>query len=83
MTRKTAIGWPSVAVASATQRVGTPSSSTIVACPWPSAIAALTAPLRSTKKVSSASTTVSPFTVRVMGCDVVPRRKVRTPLAAT
>ena len=83
MTRKTTIGWPSVAVVSATERVGMASSSTIVACPWPSAIAALTASLRFTKKVSSGSTTVSPFTVRVMGCDVVPGRKVRTPFAAT
>ncbi|MCY1524799.1 hypothetical protein D9M68_597500 [compost metagenome] len=56
------------------------SSLVIVPTPWLSAMVALTAPLRLTKKVSLASGTVSPTTGTVMVCVVVPGVKVSVPL---
>jgi len=54
----------------------------IVPRPWLSLIVALTAPLRSTVKVSSASCFVSPYTVTSTVLDVSPGRKLSVPEVA-
>ena len=56
------------------------SSLVMVPTPWLSAMVALTAPLRLTKKVSFASGTVSPITGTVIVCVVAPGVKVSVPL---
>ena len=58
---------------------GTWSSFVIVPTPWLSAIEALTAPLRSTVKVSPVSCFVSPFTVTSTFLVVSPGRKLSVP----
>src|ERR1044071_7169989 len=59
-----------------------PSSSTIVPIPCPSAIVALVALVRLTKKLSLPSTTVSPMTTTATVFVVSPGLKVRVPLLA-
>jgi hypothetical protein len=72
---------PSVTVASSIESDGAPSSSVIVPSPDPSPIVALTALVRLTLNVSSASSSVSPLTSTVTVFVVSPVRKVSCPVA--
>jgi len=61
---------------------GGSSSSTMVPTPWASATVALVAFTRSTVKVSSGSSRVSPVTWTLTVLDVSPGEKVTVPLVA-
>ena len=74
---------PSVTVTSLTDRVGAASSSVIVPRPEPSAIVAFPGLERVMPKVSSISSSTSPFTVTVNVVVVEPAETVLLPLAAT
>ena len=69
----------SPALTSSMESVGVPSSSVIVPVPWASVILAFTAMVRSTKMVSSASSSRSSATVTTMFCVVIPGAKVSVP----
>ena len=73
----------SVTATSFTERVGGASSSVIVATPWGSAIVPFAGFDSASVKVSSASSTTSPFTVIAIVALVAPAAIVRLPVAET
>ena len=79
LTVKVRVPAASPALTSSIESVGIPSSSVIVPVPWASAILALTALARSTKKISSDSSSASSVTVTAMFWVVIPAAKVSVP----